>query len=147
VQTLVKESPLPWLHNLGSSQDLGIVVQADTLEDLFERAASGMFTFITDSAEIQCSQTDYCVVTANGYEELLGRWLRELNHRSNRLHEVYREFHIEELTETRLTAMIRGERINPGRHIIYGEIKAIPQEHLWLEKPSGRWEAQIVFEI
>lgn len=139
--------PVPWDQAARESQDLGIVLQAYGMEDLFERAAAGMFSFITELSEVRCAQTDYCVVEADNVVELLGRWLKELNRRHHRLHEVYSEFHVEHLSRNRLSAIVRGEKINPLRHIIYGEIKAIPMDLIQVRQARDKWEAEIVFQI
>jgi SHS2 domain-containing protein len=44
-------------------------------------------------------------------------------------------------------AEVSGETINPDRHTIFTEIKAVTFHGLRLEKSDNGWEAQIILDL
>ena len=67
-----------WLEELDHTADEGIIVQAATMPELFERAAWGMFSLIADLDTVQPVTRDTIAVEAGDVEALMVRWLSEL---------------------------------------------------------------------
>jgi len=136
-----------WLKALDHTADAGIIVEADDLKQLFARAASGMFSVITDVNAIQLLDKTRISVEADDLHALMVRWLSELNYRHVTEHRLFGDFEISSLTDRRLEAEVRGEKINPARHSIYTEIKAITFHGLVIENCDARWKATIIFDL
>ena len=139
--------PPDWLQPLDHTADAGIVVSADSLEELFARAAWGMFSIITDVPTVRNQSVERVSVTATDRDGLLLAWLSELNFRHATRHQVFGCFKIIELSEKKLIAEVSGEKIAPDRHTIYTEIKAVTFHGLQLEERDGGWRAQIIFDL
>jgi SHS2 domain-containing protein len=127
--------------------DTGIIVRAPALAELFARAAWGMFSVITDPATVQPRQEFSCALEADDLAMLLVRWLSELNFHHITRHEVYSRFAVSLVGETRLQAVVGGEAIEPGRHLVHTEIKAVTYHELRVEKHGDLWLAQVLFDL
>lgn len=136
-----------WLKHIDHTGDVGIIVTAKSREQLFARAAAGMFNVIAELDSIRPKQEFSLVLQASDLEALLVRWLSELNFRHITREELYCDFKILELTDTTLRAKIFGEPIDPERHIVYTEIKAVTYHGLSVRKRDEIWEARIIFDL
>jgi SHS2 domain-containing protein len=145
-EALEARSP-DWLQALDHTADAGMVVTAPELKTLFERAAWGMFTVITDPAKVRLETAVELAVDAPDRAALLVRWLSELNYRHITRHELFARFNILELSETRLVAEVQGEPIDPARHVIHTEIKAVTFHGLKIEQQGTDWRAQVIFDL
>jgi SHS2 domain-containing protein len=127
--------------------DLGIAVEAESMVGLLEEAALGMFGLLTDLDYVSPEQSYSVTATGHDRETLLLNWLSELNylHLTDRL--LFCRFAITELTPEGVTATAFGEPIDPSRHSIYTEIKAVTYHDLTVEQRNGRWYARIIFDI
>ena len=54
---------------------------------------------------------------------------------------------VTDLTDQHLTAKVGGETIDPERHEIYTEIKAVTYHGLRIEQKGSRWYAEILFDV
>ncbi len=136
-----------WLEEVDHTGDAGIVVTAPDRKTLFERAAVGMFAVLVDLDSV-APATERCIdVVGSDTDDLLVRWLSELNfvHLTERI--VFSAFSIEMMTDTLLSATVRGEQIDPGRHVIHTEVKAITYHDLHVLERGGEWKAQIIFDM
>ncbi|MCI0534605.1 MAG: archease [Verrucomicrobiales bacterium] len=136
-----------WLEELEHTADTGIIVRADCLKELFGRAAWGMFSVMVDLSAVQPKVAARVSVEATDQKALLVKWLSELNIQHVTKHWLFSRFDISELGDTHLSAEVYGEAIDPERHAIYTEIKAITFHDLRIEKEGERWKAQIIFDL
>jgi protein archease len=130
-----RETPV-WLNFVDHTGDAGIWVRAADLKELFARAAWGMFSLVTDM-ELQ----------ATDRYSLMVRWLSELNYRHVTENRLFGKFEIIDIDEESLAAVVRGERLDPARHQIFTEIKAVTFHGMRLERGQKGWEAQIIFDV
>ena len=136
-----------WLEELDHTADAGIVVRAPDLVRLFERAAWGLFSVITDPERIRPRESFHVDLEAADREALLVGWLSDLNFRHVTEEKVFGKFEIAELTAERLVATVRGEPIDARRHPLHTEIKAVTYHGLAIEPEDGGWRAQIIFDL
>ena len=136
-----------WLRYVDHTADDGIVVTGPRLADVFERAAAGMFSILCELAHVRPTTMEHVTIEASDREELLVRWLSELNVRHQLAHVLYSEFRVDEVGETRLAAMVGGEKIDPSRHDIHSEIKAVTYCDLELARTANGWRAHVIFDM
>ena len=136
-----------WLTFVDHTADAGIAVEAPDLARLFERAAYGMFSVITDLAAARATETSRISIDAPDRVALLARWLSELNYRHVIEHRIFLEFEVLALSEHHLEAEVSGEIFDPARHTIFTEIKAVTFHDLQLERDEHGWKAQIIFDL
>ena len=60
---------------------------------------------------------------------------------------LFGKFEIIDMDEESLAAVVRGERLDPARHQIFTEIKAVTFHEMQLERGQKGWEAQIIFDV
>jgi len=59
----------------------------------------------------------------------------------------FSRFEVQQLSERHLVAQAWGEPIDPARHTIYTEVKAITYHGLKLERRDEQWYARIIFDL
>jgi SHS2 domain-containing protein len=136
-----------WLNFVDHTGDAGIWVRAADRKELFARAAWGMFSLVTDVDAIRLIDVDDIELEATDRFSLMVRWLSELNYRHVTENRLFGKFEIIDIDEESLTAVVRGERLDPARHHIFTEIKAVTFHEMRLERGEKGWEAQIIFDV
>ena len=140
-----------WLQEIDHTGDIGIRVTAPSLPQLFERAALGTFRVLTDLAAVQASKETHVAVDGHDLEALMVRWLSELNYRHTVDGVLFGTFAVESIQETdeglTLTATARGEPIDPARHTVYTEIKAITFHGMNIRETDDGWTVQVIFDM
>jgi len=140
-----------WLREIDHTGDVGLRVRADTLSQLFERAAAGAFHVLTDLSDVAPAESTALTVRGRDRAALLLRWLSELNYRHTVDRRLYTDFAVSSVTETGdewvLEATVRGEPIDPDRHVVYTEIKAVTFHGLEIQETNDGWEAQVIFDM
>jgi SHS2 domain-containing protein len=127
--------------------DIGIEAEADSLEELFEVAAEGMFSFIIDPSLVSEVERRHVEIDAADLEELMFSWLNELAYMLGADGLLLSRFDIERVATTRLEAMVWGEPIDPDRHRDAEEVKAATYHQMAVEKREGTWLARIIFDV
>lgn len=127
--------------------DVGYRLYAPTLAELFAVAGRALFDAITELDSIQPQFERKIEAEAGDVEALLVAWLSELNYRCITELEVYGEFAIEEISPNAVRATVRGEKIDPARHLIQTEIKAVTYHELYVRETENGWEAQAIFDV
>lgn len=132
---------------LDHTADVGLKVYGTTLKEVFENAAFGMFSLITDLKDVKSVLFDEVYVEAEDRESLLVEWLNELLYRFEVEYRIYKRFEILEWDEEyRLRARAYGEPLDLGRHEIKTQIKACSYHMLKVEH-DVIWTAQVIFDI
>ncbi len=132
---------------LDYTADVRLKAYGTTLKEVFENAATGMFSLITDLNNIKPVLYDEVFVEAEDRESLLVEWLNELLYRFEVKYRVYKRFEILEWDEEhRLRARAYGEPLDLGRHEIKTQIKACGCQMLKVEH-NDVWSAQVIFDV
>jgi SHS2 domain-containing protein len=115
----------------------------DDLSELFENAASAIFTLEGTGLDHGPEIARMVEVTGIDYESLLVNWLSELLYLQESHREVYHQFHIEALAPTKLRAHIHGTPFKRMDKII----KAVTYHNLKIEQTANGWEAVVVVDV
>jgi len=123
--------------------DLGLRIHAADLPDLFRAAAEGLFDVIAANREdVRPEQSETIRLTADSTLELLVGWLNELIFRSETEHRLYGRFDVALDADGRvLDAVIHGEPIDPDRHVLDHEVKAVTHHGLSIGREGPGWMA------
>ncbi len=132
---------------LAHTADTAIEVSADSLAELFEWAAVGMFSLMYDLDSLAPAHQVDVVVAASDVAELLVDLLAELLYVSEANDLVPCTFHVEALTP--VEARIRVGATPMEAAALEGPpIKAVTYHDLSVtELPDGRWSARVVFDV
>lgn len=126
--------------------DTGLRGWAGDLDDLFCVLAEALFAVILDPATIRPHTDREIRLEADSPEELLHDWLNEINGLHQVHGEVYRSFSVN-VRGTRLTARARGELIDPSRHRLRTEVKAVTWHDLRLEQTDAGFRAHVLLDL
>jgi SHS2 domain-containing protein len=137
----------PWLEPMDHTADIGIKVSAGDPRELFARAAWAMFSLITDLRRVRPAESAEVRAEADDREALMVRWLSELNFLHQTRHVLFCRFDVSRLVPTSIEATVRGEEIDPARHQVHSEIKAVTFHELHVEERNGSWTATVLFDV
>jgi SHS2 domain-containing protein len=127
--------------------DLGLRVRAPDLNTLFAEAALCLFSTIVEDlvtvGPLQCIDVE---IDGTDREYLLFDWLRELLYRFDGRHLVLSRFAVH-VTDTGLEAQAWGEPLDPARHALAHEVKAVTYHGLKVEQTPNGWLAEVIVDI
>jgi SHS2 domain-containing protein len=127
--------------------DLGLRATAPTLDALFaEMAACLVSAMVEDPASVQPAQEVQIELAGDNREFLLFDWLKELLLRFETDHLLFAAFEVK-VSESGLSATVRGEEYDPSRHTLAHEVKAITYHELKVEKTADGWLAEAIVDI
>jgi SHS2 domain-containing protein len=110
---------------LDHTADIVLEVRGGDLRELFAEAARALFDCILESGRVEPRESRHVSLSAPSAEMLFRDWLSELN----TIHQVewrlFSLFAIGAISQTRLEAEVRGERVDAERHRIRREIKGV----------------------
>ena len=127
--------------------DLGLRARAATLGELFAEMATALFAAIVDDLRsVRPELRVDVVVEGTDQAYLLFDWLRELLYRHDAEHMLFSRFEVEE-TATGVKGCAWGEVIDPARHVLAHEVKAITYHGLRVEREGDGWVAEVIVDI
>ncbi|GAB4132608.1 MAG: archease [Thermogutta sp.] len=153
--------------------DIGLRIQAATLEGLFQEAAEGMFSLLVEDLTAVREETEFPFdVAANeGFDmptrphpgesgtpcaaptrlsdawgDLLHDWLAQLLVVFDGRRMVFRRFSVR-FVATGLHGRAWGERLDPERHRPRMEIKAVTYHELHIARTERGYESRIIFDL
>lgn len=137
---------------LDHTADVAIRVWAPGLKALFEEAVRGM-CFLISKNIAKPQQCETISITGENEEELFLNCLREVLFliEGGMLVQSFviteENFIRKNEGPLRIAAEVSGEKIDPERHDICMEIKAVTRHGLRVWKKDPLWEAQVLFDI
>jgi SHS2 domain-containing protein len=137
----------PPFEILEHTADAGIVAHGDTLSELFENAAAGMFALMADSEGVRPAEERRVEIEAPNRERLLERWLTELLYYVDAEEMLLSKFQVDEASDRKLRARVAGEPIDRRRHRLHFGVKAVTRHMLQVTPEGGGYRAQVLFDI
>ena len=122
--------------------DRSIEVWAHTPGELFEQAARGLFSLMTDLSQITPLRHHEVILDMDDLESILVDWLNELLYWHETRGEIYSEFRVS-LERGKLHARFAGRPAEPTSAVV----KAATFHNLLVQQDdAGIWRATIVFD-
>jgi SHS2 domain-containing protein len=78
---------------------------------------------------------------------LLVNWLNEIIYLQEVDDMLYKRFEIKRLEKDYLEAEVWGERFNPDKHVIKGEVKAATYHQVEIKEEKGIWKIKVIFDV
>jgi SHS2 domain-containing protein len=127
--------------------DLGLRVLAPSLDQLFAEAAEALFSVVVENLDAVATKERVDVhLQEDDQALLLFDWLNELLYRFDTEHLVFGKFEAQ-TRDGRLIAAAWGEQLDPTRHSLGHEVKAITYHGLCVEKQGEVWLAEVIVDI
>lgn len=127
--------------------DLGLRIRSADLNTLFAEAGACLFSAILE--DISTVRPEHAVsveIAGSDRELLLFDWLRDLLLKFDEDHLVFGRFEVQ-VRDDGLTGTAWGEPLDPARHILAHEVKAITYHGLRVEEIEGEWLAEVIVDI
>lgn len=136
----------PWHETFEHGADIGIRGKGRTLEEAFSNGAKALFALMADLSTIEPQKEIQVECTAPDIETLFMVWLNQLISLADLEKMVLSEFNVT-IRNNNLTAVARGESINPQKHDLGVEVKGATYTMLKVSKKSGYFIAQCVVDV
>ena len=129
--------------------DVGLRVTGADLDDLFRTAAGGLFDYIVANRDaVRTDHRESVELRGDDPADLLAAWLSELIFLCETRHTLYNAFDVRVAADGQsLHAEIAGEPIDPVRHELDHEVKAVTRHGLDLRPQPGGWVAEVILDI
>ena len=121
-----------------------------TLNSCFKNAALAVESLTINLKSVEPKIEEHIDLTADDPKQLLVDFLEELIFLKDTKYLVFSKIKVsvkEQEEHVTLTATLKGERINPKKHELGNDIKAITYHQLKLEKQKDHWMAQVLVDI
>ncbi len=166
-----KEEPTYGMFEIiDHTADIGLRIQAASLEELFQDAAVGMFSLLLEDLTTvrQVTEESFEIVTGQGlalpqhaggdevcsppvrlseaWEDLLHDWLAELLTGFDARRMVFGRFEVR-FTAAGLHGRAWGEKLDFSRHRAKMEIKAVTYHQLHICKTEQGYESLVIFDL
>ncbi len=127
--------------------DLGLRVMAPDLETLFVEAARGLSAMVVpDLDTVRPLQSRQFEISGSERDYVLFDWLNELLYVLDTEHLLFSQF-VVRLSDSGLTAEAQGEPLDPARHRLEHEVKAITYHRLTLRSTEDGFLAEVIVDI
>ena len=122
-------------------------MRAANLDEVFAEAGRGFFSMIVDDLD-QVARTQRLHLAVRGRDpaDLLVDWLHELLVAFETRGVVLSGFEVR-LGHDGLEAECRGEALDPDRHRLLHEVKAVTYHGLRVERDEEGWVAEVIVDI
>jgi len=127
--------------------DIGLRIYGSSFKDLLENAGLALFDQMTDLSRVYGVDTLDLSVQGDTVEELFMAWMRELLYIFHGEKYLLKEFEVEEVSKGLVKGIARGERIDPERHVMHGEVKGATYHKLEVRESGGKWEAKVILDV
>lgn len=127
--------------------DIGLRLESPTFEELLIEAGRGLLSLLVDNPEdLRPEITRTLDIAGNENDLLLFDWLNELLYLADVDDLLFSEFEVG-LTEKGITATVRGEVLDPARHRLSHEVKAVTYHGLKVEQSPAGWQGEVILDI
>lgn len=127
--------------------DVGLRVCADTLEGLFAEGGRALCALLVeDPSAVRPVREVAIALEANDTADLFVDWLTEILFALENDGLLLAAFDVR-VDGSRLQATGRGEPVDPERHTLGSEVKAVTYHGLRLERTEDGWLAEVVLDI
>jgi SHS2 domain-containing protein len=137
---------MPW-QLFDHTADVGLRIDAPTRAAVFEEAARALTSLLVeDPGTVEARETHRFRLAAGDPEDLLFDWLQALLVAFELRGVLLTRFRVR-LGASGLRAVATGERVDPARHRLAHEVKAITYHGLSLRPADGGWRAEVIVDI
>ncbi len=134
-------------QTIDHTADIGIVVQADSVEGLFKESARALSELIFGGRVFAATAKIALAVKGDDWPDLMINWLRELLYLWNGNGQIIGPVQIHKIKPFTVTATIRVENTPCNPQDVCNEIKAVTYHMVAAANTDDGWQARIIFDI
>jgi SHS2 domain-containing protein len=132
---------------ISHTADVGFLLWGPTLADIFIQGAAALVGLMTDRRRLRGRQSREVELSAADVEMLLVEWLNHLLYLYDTQNYLPRTCNILEVSPTHLRARLKGETLDPQRHILKTGVKAATYHQLAVIQTPQGCQARIIFDL
>src|SRR2546425_2121613 len=127
--------------------DIGVEVEAPSLEECFARAAAGLFSSFAEEAAAAGEERAITVsLSATSLEELLVLWLEELLYRADAEHLAFTAFKVDAVDDLSLGGQVVA-RVTSSQEMAEPPVKGVTRHDLWVRQEGDTWRAHVILDV
>lgn len=134
-----------------ATADIAFEAYGKNLEELFANAGMALMAVMVDIKDIKPSKNHELRIKNKGLEELLFDFLSELVFLKDKQQILFSKFEVKIKSlyskPYALVANLWGEKINPKKHKLRADIKAVTWHLFKIEKTKSGYKARVVVDI
>ena len=134
-------------RTFGTTADVGLAVQAPTLDHLFSCAGESLFSAICDRRRVRLRESRPVQAEGEDLESLLVAWLNELIYIYDTEYFLARRCRAALRGRRQLSATIEGETLRQESHQVKMEVKAATYHRLRIWRDKALWRATLVLDV
>jgi SHS2 domain-containing protein len=127
--------------------DLGIVVKAHSLKNLFINSAKVMIDLIIQGDVKGKTEVREILIEGRDYPDLMVRWLGEILYLFYGENILVSSIEIKSLSRNRIKSRIEFVEFDSEYYEILREIKAVTYHRISVEKIDDTWKAMVIFDV
>ncbi len=137
------------LTDLHTSADIGLIATGKNLIELFNDAAIGLTSIMVDIDGLTENRERPVSLRGENLEDLFFQWLSEIIFIKDAECFLMKrsEIDFEEEGCAALRGILFGDSIDPKRHILKTDVKAVTFYKFRIEKAGEIWKAEVVFDL
>lgn len=132
---------------ISHTSDIGIVVYAPSIPELYINSAKALFDLILGLENINSNFQKEIEIQGLDEIDLLIRWLNDLIYLFSVRKFVFKEFKIMSLSSIKLLVRSYGEVWDSKKHNIKREIKAATYHNVEIQKKDSLYQTRVIFDI
>ncbi|RLI95210.1 MAG: archease [Candidatus Altiarchaeales archaeon] len=134
---------------LEHTADLEFIAYGDSLDECFENSARAIWNSIIDLNSVDKELKKEITINSDNLRELLHDFLSESLLIFETEGIVFGDFDVSIIHNHRyeLSAVLYGEKFDPEKHLIRGDIKAVTYHKMLIREEGGRWSARVVCDV
>ena len=133
-------------QTIDHTADLGILVQADSLEALFVEAARALPELIFGPRPFTAAANVSIRARGHDWPDLMVNWLRELLSLWNSDGLIPGPADIRQIEPFRLEATVPVDNRPWAPHDVFNEIKAVTYHQIDVSRQAAGWRARVIFD-
>lgn len=128
--------------------DIGLEIEAETLEGIFSESAYGLYSLIFEGVLGDNDIEETIELKADDIESLLVKWLNELIYKFFYEAKIFNEFKIKiDTTDNTISAQVKGKKYCPKEVLPLLEIKSATYHNLKIHKIDNNYRTQVIFDV
>ncbi len=135
------------VREFAHTADVGFEVEAPTMEALFEGAALGLSAAIADLDGVAARERRTVTVSAVDRTALLHDFLHAILLLAQVDGFLVSGIEVVAIDGEAVRAVVAGEPVDPARHRLHGEVKAVTWHGLAVEQTASGWHARILLDV
>lgn len=128
------------------TSDVAFEATGQTPSELFENAAGATFSVMCDIKKVEPKTTRKIELETDNLEDLLYDFLNELIFLKDRDGMLFSRFEII-INNNQLRADVLGEKVDPARHNLGVDVKAVTKHNFSISKVNNAYKATVVLDI